>query len=292
MIDTKKLIFIGSGALALIVVIIVVVVIVKNSNKNTNDMGETNTENGSETGENSGEKEKFFNAAMGAFVDPNTNVIRGNTIFTDQMVFNRDADSLLDDVKKDAYYADEGNFGAPYNLKNFNSLYENQKAIQNINNRTENQVMSESDMKSINKKLQSSLNNGKFNLYDRGGTVNTKFSVEPSGTRAVINGDYLGARDKNHQIAAVKRVIPVKGFDMDIERIPEVMARHQSSKNKTNKATKTNNLLRKPAEAAMKAVETVTEKVKDMSGASDEEVMENYQRTRTSAGFIVNGYSK
>lgn len=281
MMDTKKLMIIGSIVLVVIIAVIVTVVIIV-KNKEESDSEEP-------TGEN---KETFFNAAGGAFVDPNTRVIKGNNIFTNQMVFGRSAETLLDDVNKDMYYADEGDFGAPYNTKNFNDLFENQKAIQQINSRNENQVMSESDLKSINKKLQSSLNNGRYNLYDRGGAENVQFVVKPNETRSVIDGDYLGARDKNHQIAAVKRVIPVKGFDMDIERIPEVMAAYQSSKAKLNKESKKNNLMRKPAELAMKAVESITEAAKNMTGASDKEVMENYQRTRTSGGMVVTGNRK
>ena len=279
--ETKKKLVIG-GIIALVVIAVVIIAIVVPKGKKEEQANE----------ENEGEKESFFNAPVGAFVDPNTNVIRGNGILTDQMVFNRSAETLLDDVKKDAYYADEGNLGAAYNLSNFNKLYENQRNILKIKDRTENQVMSEEDMKSVTKKIQSSMNNGRYNLFDRGGSKNVKFSVEPNGTRAVIDGDYLGARDKNHQIAAVKRVIPVKGFDMDVERIPEVMSRHMSSKINSNKAANVDNNARKPAEAAMKAVTNAFNKIKDMSKASDEEVMENYERTRTSAGFIVDGYAK
>lgn len=274
MMDKKKIIIIS--AVAVITVIIIVVVVInkkKTSSSNTPDT-----------------KEPFFNAANGAFVDPNTKVIRGNNLFTDQMVFDRDANTLLNDVKNDMYYSDPNqNFGAPLNKNNFNSLYANQLAIQKINNRTENQVMSEEDMKEINKKLLSSSNNSKYNLYDRGAAKNVQLSIEPNGTRAVIDGDYLGARDKNHQISVVKRVIPVHGFDMDIERIPEIMAKHQSAKNKLNKEANKTNLTRKPAEAAMKTVEQVVDTVKDLTGASDKEVEEHFKNTRTSSGFLVDG---
>lgn len=229
-------------------------------------------------------REGFFNAAGGAYVDDNTNTIKGNMILTDQMVFGKDANELLDDVRKDHYYAEEGTLGATKNSSGFDRLLSNQLAIQNINNRNNGNVMSQSDMREINKKMISSANNSNFNLFDRSGSKNIRFSVEPSGTRAVIDGDFLGDRDKNHDVTSVRRLIPVKGFNMDIERIPQqmILQKRALGTNKDNRR-KT-----RSGEAALKDSGVIDILGDESSGKTEKEVKENFQRH---GGLVVGNYN-
>lgn len=229
-------------------------------------------------------KEGFFNAAGGAYVDENTGVIKGNILLSDGQLYGQgQATSLLNDVRDDQYYAVEGDFGAKKNKNNFNSLMENQLAIQNINNKNDGNVMSQSDMRDINKRILSAANNSKFNLFDRAGDKAIEFSVQPSGTVAVIDGDYLGERDRNNRVVAARRVIPVKAFDMSIDRIPQQMT-GPSGILGTNKKSKP-----KDSSAALKGGQASQILDAVLPSSSDSDVKKNFEQFRASGGILVHG---
>ena len=220
-------------------------------------------------------KEGFFNAAGGAFLDPNSpGVAKGNIILSDGMMLPDDYKNFESDIKNDMYYATKADFGAVKNNKNFNTLMANQNEIQAINNKNNGAVMSQSDMKSINQKILSAANNSKFNLFDRAGDRNVKLHIDPSGTRAVIDGDYLGDRDKNYTIDVVRRVIKVPTFDMSIDRIPQQMT-GPSGMLGSNKRSK-------PIDSAASLKDgTATHIVESESG--------NLESFRTARGYMVHG---
>lgn len=220
-------------------------------------------------------KEGFFNAAGGAFLDSNSpGVVKGNLIFSDGMMLKNQYDNFEKDIKNDMYYATQADFGAVKNNKNFNTLMANQNAIQSINNKNNGAVMSQSDMKSINQKILSSANNSKFNLFDRAGDRNVKLHIDPSGTRAVIDADYLGDRDKNYSIDVVRRVIKVPTFDMSIDRIPQQMTGPSGILGSNKKS--------KPIDSAASLKEgTATHIVDNENG--------NLESFRTARGYMVHG---
>ena len=202
------------------------------------------------------EKEGFYNAAYGSFVDPNSKTIKGPGIFTNGMVFNKPASSLLEDTSNDAYYAEKDqNFGAPKNKTSFSNLLENQKRIQNINEQAAGGVMSREQLREINQKLVGSSNSANNNLYNRSATLKSVLELDPLGKRGVIDGDYIPEREKNWNISVVGDVIPMPTFKLDTNRLDTMMS-HQ--KNFCSyKANSSGEKL--PSEVAMKALDTVEE---------------------------------
>lgn len=222
-----------------------------------------------------GKKEGFFNASNGAFVDPNQpGVVIGNRIFSDGLLMPDQYKDFEENVKNDMYYATKADFGAVKNTSGFDKLLENQNAIQAINNKNNGNVMSSSDMRAINQKILSSANNSKFNLFDRAGDRNVKLHIDPTGTKAVIDGDYLGDRDKNYTIDICSRVVKVPTFDMSIDRIPQQMV-GPSGILGTNKKTK-------PIDSAASLKDgSATHIIEGNKG--------DVEKFRTGRGYMVNG---
>lgn len=236
--EKSKLIILISSIIIVIAIIIVVVVLVVKHKKSE------------------GTKEGFFHAANGAFVDKGMDSIIGYNIQTDQMT-NRPASELLGDMEKDNYYADPGNLGAVYNKNNFNELLKNQMEISSIASRDTNQVLTNDQQREISKRLNTSMNNSQYNLFDRAGTKNVKFSIQPGATRAIIEGSAIPERDRNHNIEAVSRVIPVKAFQLDTNNITNEMIQTKHKHLSENKSNKKTDLDRKPSELAAKSAEVL-----------------------------------
>lgn len=232
--------------LAVLLVAAIITVIVLSCTKKPSDEG-------------SDEKEGFYNAAYGSFVDPNSKTIKGPGIFTNGMVFNKPASSLLEDTSNDAYYAEKNqNFGAPKNKNGFNNLLENQKRIQNINEQAAGGVMSREQLREINQKLVGSSNSANNNLYNRSATLKSILELDPLGKRGVIDGDYIPEREKNWNISVVGDVIPMPTFKLDTNRLDTLMTYQKNFCSfKANSSGE-----RLPSEVAMKALDDVAEEVK------------------------------
>ena len=67
-------------------------------------------------------------------------------------------------------------------------------------------------------------------MYTRAGSKPTKMIIEPNGIRGVIDEKYLPDRDKNHKISTVQTVIPIQGYDVNIERLGEYLTDTHFSK--------------------------------------------------------------
>lgn len=236
--EKSKLIILISSIIVIVVIIIVVIILVIKHKKSDSE----------------GTKEGFFHAANGAFIDKGMDSIIGYNIQTDQMT-NRPANELLGDMEKDNYYADPGNLGAIYNKNNFNELLKNQKEISSIASRDTNQVLTNDQQREISKRLNTSVNNAQYNLFDRAGTKNVKFSIQPGALRAVIDGSAIPEKIKNHNIEAVSRVVPIKAFQLDTNNITTEMVQTKHKHFAENKSNKKSNLNRKPSELAAKSAE-------------------------------------
>ena len=106
----------------------------------------------------------------------------------------------------------------------FDKPYENQLAINDITKSTDGtNYQSLENLDEISKKIGSNQNNANNNLYTRAGSKPTKMIIEPNGIRGVIDAKYLPDRDKNYQIATVNSVVPVQGYDVNIERLGEYL---------------------------------------------------------------------
>lgn len=225
---STKLITILALAVILVVVIIVLTKVLK-----SNDAADA------------AKTEHFFNAANGAFVDENTKAIRGNNIFANHMMKAATPEEMLNNVRNDAYYAETGDLGATANTTGVNKLMANQVQINNINRKNGNAVMSEAEMRAIDKKIMTSAGNQIGSPFNRAGTIITELDVSPGRIQGLVNQNYISGRDKNHRVSVVKAVVPVKGFDISIDRLPEQMTMISSANFPANKKT-----VRAPGEAA------------------------------------------
>lgn len=209
--------------------------------------------------------EPFYNTANGAFVDENTKAIRGNNIFSNHMMKAATPEEMLDNVRNDAYYAETGDLGAIANTTGVDKLMANQVEINNINRKNGSNIMSESDMRAISKKIMSSAGNQIGSPYNRAGEVLTELDVAPNRVMGIVNENFIGGRQKNYRVSVVKSVVPVKGFDISIDRLPEQMSSFSSTSFAANKYSKNNNK-RLPSEASMKNTELVNYDNKDAEG--------------------------
>lgn len=225
-------------------------------------------------------KEGFFDGAAGATV--RDKAIYGPMLLTNQMV-EGDSSALIDEVANDRNYARPGTLGATKS-NSLDKLLANQIEIQSINDRNNGKLMSEADQRKISDKIQSSAALNVFNMYNRAGDKNVRFSVEPAGTRAVIDEAALGFRDRNEDITSVRRVIPVKMYNMDMTRIPIEMMQQKRMLGK-NSDNKHKGIAREAVFRNIDEEDTID------PNASLEKVEEGFERFRGSNGVMVVGNS-
>ena len=168
-------------------------------------------------------KEGFLLTSQGAFIDPTTGAMKGPGIMTNGFT-RRNMDDMWNEVGKTGFTSDK-----PISLgvgagNGFDKPYENQLAINDITKGTDGtNYQSLENLDEISKKIGSNQNNANNNLYTRAGSRPTKMIIEPNGIRGVIDAKYLPDRDKNYQIATVNTVVPVQGYDVNIERLGEYL---------------------------------------------------------------------
>lgn len=168
-------------------------------------------------------KEGFLLTSQGAYIDPATNAMKGPGIMTNGMT-RRPMNEMWNEVGKTGFTSDK-----PISLgvgpgNGFDKPYSNQLAINDITRGTDGtNYQSLDNLDEISKKIGSNQNNANNNLYTRAGSKPTKMIIEPNGIRGVIDAKYLPDRDKNYQIATVNTVVPVQGYDVNVERLGEYL---------------------------------------------------------------------
>lgn len=194
----------GVAAGICVVAVIVIIVVLVNKHKKASTEG-------------------FLLTSQNAYLDPTTGAMKGPGIMTDGMT-RRSMKDMWDEVGKSGFTSDkEISLGVgPGN--GFDKPYENQLAINDITRTSDGtNYQSLENLDAISKKIGSNQNNANNNLYTRAGSKPTKMIIEPNGIRGVIDAKYLPDRDKNYQIATVNTVVPVQGYDVNIERIGEYL---------------------------------------------------------------------
>lgn len=163
-------------------------------------------------------KEGFISMPDDAYVS-DTGAIKSTGIITNGMRTKPWKD-IQDEVRSKGYASDGVYIGASPGDA-FSPLYENQKEINAIDQRTSDGVMDLEDLSLISKKIGASANNNAHNLYNRGGSKPTKMVLSKNEIRGVIDEKYLPYRDKNQQLAVVGTIIEIPGFDVTPERFED-----------------------------------------------------------------------
>lgn len=174
-------------------------------------------------------KEGFLLTSQNAYVSPITGAIKGPGIMTDGMT-RMNLDDITKRVNSNGFVSDGAislGVGSGYG---FDKVYDSQLEIQRIDDKNVGGYQSIDDLDQISRKIASNNNNASNNMYTRAGSKPTKMIIEPNGIRGVIDEKYLPDRDKNHQIATVQTVVPVQGYDVNIERIGEYLTDTHFSK--------------------------------------------------------------
>lgn len=174
----------------------------------------------------------FFSSGSGAYVDEKTGAIRGPGVYTNQMVNNKSATDLLDEVKKDQYYAEPGDFGAPYQPTGLDELVKSQNEINRINAKNKGGLYSEDDKRKISELMQKSTaaNGAYYSLFNRAGSQVTELRYQPNATVGVIDQDFIPERLRDNRVSIVGSAVPIKGFDFHPDRLSADFAAATSGK--------------------------------------------------------------
>ena len=168
------------------------------------------------------EHESFVLTSQPATVSPITGAIVGQGIMTNQMT-RTPIEDLTKQVNSNGFVYD-GGISIGVGVGNgFDNLYSNQLDIQAIDDKAIGGYQDRSDLSEISQKIASSSNNANHNLFTRAGSTPTKLYIAPNEVRCVIDEKYLPERDKNRQVATVGTVIPMQGYDLNIDRIGEAL---------------------------------------------------------------------
>ena len=205
--------------LGVIILIIIIILLTKLSSTKENDTSNDESNN----------KEGFLLTSQNAYVSPVTGAIKGPGIMTNGMT-RMNLDDISKRVNANGFVSD-GAISLGVGVGNgFDKLYDNQLEIQQIDNKNVGGYQSIDDLDQISRKIASNNNNANNNIFTRAGSKPTKMVIEPNGIRGVIDEKYLPDRDKNHQIATVQTVVPIQGYDINIERIGEYLTDTHFSK--------------------------------------------------------------
>ena len=213
--------------LAIVMVAIIIILLMRLSSTKENDNSNSDLNN----------KEGFLLTSQNAYVSPVTGAIKGPGIMTDGMT-RMNLDDISKRVNANGFVSDGAISLGVGTGNGFDKVYDNQLEIQSIDDKNVGGYQSINDLDQISRKIASNGNNANNNIFTRAGSKPTKMIIEPNGIRGVIDEKYLPDRDKNHQIATVQTVVPIQGYDVNIERIGEYLTDTHFSKVSRNGKTK------------------------------------------------------
>lgn len=183
------------------------------------------------------QKENFLMSPQPVRLSPVTGAIVGPAIMTNQMT-RTPLSELTNQVNTNGLVSDGAiSIGVSVG-PGFDKVYQNQLDIQTIDDKAVGGYQQREDLTSISHKIGSNNNNANFNLFSRGGSTPTKLILAPNEVRCVVDEKYIPERDKNHQIATVGTVIPMQGYDVNVERMGEQLLDTHFSTYSSNKAKK------------------------------------------------------
>ena len=213
--------------LAVVMIAIIIILLMRLSSTKENDNSNSDLNN----------KEGFLLTSQNAYVSPVTGAIKGPGIMTDGMT-RMNLGDISKRVNSNGFVSD-GAISLGVGAGNgFDKVYDNQLEIQSIDDKNVGGYQSINDLDQISRKIASNGNNANNNIFTRAGSKPTKMIIEPNGIRGVIDEKYLPDRDKNHQIATVQTVVPIQGYDVNVERIGEYLTDTHFSKVSRNGKTK------------------------------------------------------
>lgn len=183
------------------------------------------------------DKESFLLSTQPVRVSQTTGAIVGPSIMTNQMT-RTPLSELTNQVNTNGLVSDGAISMGVIAGKGFDDVYKNHLDIQELDDKAVGGYQQRDDLTEISHKIGAANNNANFNLFTRGGNTPTKLLLAPNEIRCVIDEQYLPERDKNRQIATVGTVIPMQGYDVNIERIGEMLTDTHFSSFSSNKPHK------------------------------------------------------
>lgn len=217
------------GALVVLAIIVVIVFALRRRKDTNKDVVEEQGADENEiespveqppVEESAGEEKEGFTLATDAYVDPITGVIKGNRVMTTG--FSRsDPQGYVDSVKENGSINDtmSGDLNLIDNESNLDKAYVQQQEIYSTIPQ-DSELITHADQQKIARTAQPG-SNKEFNLFARSGGKNLNMNINPLGVKAVIDEKYIPERDRHGNLEVVGTVIPVQGFDINIERMSE-----------------------------------------------------------------------
>lgn len=182
-------------------------------------------------------KEGFLLSSQPVRISSITGAITGQGLMTDQMT-RMPLSEITNQINTNGFVND-GAISIGVSLgEGFDKVYQNQVDVQAIDDKAVGGYQQREDLSEISRKIGSNTNNANHNLFNRCGSGPTKLIIANNETRCVIDEKYLSERDKNRQIATVGTVIPMQGYDINIERLGEQLTDTHFSTWSSNKPHK------------------------------------------------------
>lgn len=220
----KKWIISGAVAIAAIVIIVVIVVVVKKKKSETVEGFVINGVSKNVPVQNEVNKERFTIALGANSTADAVGSVTGRMIGTTGTTQGNAEEKLMKTGSYD--YTDNVAFGVdlPKVEENMNPFDKQLKLHQQTLDIAErnNGMPSHEDHRQIAENVHSG-NTGDVNIYKRGLKKSLKMKIDPLGVQGVIDEKYLPERERHGDLRVVGTVIPIKGYDINVERMGESM---------------------------------------------------------------------
>jgi hypothetical protein len=181
-----------------------------------------------------GSEEGFLLTPQGAKIDPTTGALKGIGLITDGLLTTNWKDIEKSVAEKGVGFDGKRIIGVSATEDGLEKAYRNYQEVLELDNNAGYGVRDPEDSRAISKKLAMS-NNAQNNLYTRGGGYPMKMYLAPNEIRGVIDERYIPERDKDRRLAVVSTIIPIPGFDVNIERMGvNLMDTHFSNVSRNN----------------------------------------------------------
>lgn len=219
----KKWIISGVAAIAAVVIIVVIVVVVKKKKSETVE-GFTINKMSNVPVKSDVNKERFTIALGANSTEDAVGSVTGRMIGTTGTTQGNAEEKLM---KTGSYnYTDDVAFGVnlPEVVESKNPFDQQLKLHQQTLDIAErgNGMPSHEDHRQIAENVHSG-NTGDVNMYKRGLKKSLKMKIDPLGVQGVIDEKYLPERERHGDLRVVGTVIPIKGYDINVERMGESM---------------------------------------------------------------------
>lgn len=241
-------------------------------------------------------KEGFISSGVdGAFYNPRTNAIQGDSLYSNQMIQNGQNWKSVTDTAIEKNIASDG-FGqlGAGNGDGFQSAYKGQKKLEEAWENVRNGFMSNEEFDKLKDDINiSTAPQSDTSLLNRGNQNCGKMNILPNKLVCVVDEKYLGERDKNYDVYKTNTIVHCQGYDIDTNNVGRALSGSHFSKYLLN-----DNGHRKitSAGASTGGLKVIEDTDQDEGYMTTRKEVENFKSKWTKEGFgkagnSTNGYA-